>query len=52
MAMLIAEHDGQVPGQMDALTRLPGIGRKSANVILGNVYGVPGIVVDTPRGAG
>ena len=50
MAMLIAEHDGQVPGQMDALTRLPGIGRKSANVILGNVYGVPGIVVDTHVG--
>ena len=37
MAMLIAEHGGQVPGHMDALTRLPGIGRKSANVILGNV---------------
>lgn len=50
MAMLIAEHDGQVPGQMDALTRLPGIGRKSANVILGNAYGVPGIVVDTHVG--
>ena len=50
MAMLIAEHDGQVPGRMDALTCLPGIGRKSANVILGNVYGVPGIVVDTHVG--
>lgn len=50
MAMLIDEHDGQVPGQMDALIRLPGIGRKSANVILGNVYGVPGIVVDTHVG--
>jgi endonuclease-3 len=50
MAMLIVDHDGQVPGQMDALTRLPGIGRKSANVILGNVYGVPGIVVDTHVG--
>ena len=47
MTLLVAEHNGQVPGQMDALTRLPGIGRKSANVILGNVYGVPGIVVDT-----
>ena len=35
MAMLIDEHDGQVPGHMEALTRLPGIGRKSANVILG-----------------
>ena len=50
MGMLIAEHDGQVPGQMDALLGLPGIGRKSANVILGNVYGVPGIVVDTHVG--
>ena len=50
MAILIAEHDGQVPGHMDALLRLPGIGRKSANVILGNVYGVPGIVVDTHVG--
>ena len=50
MTLLIAEHNGQVPGQMDALTRLPGIGRKSANVILGNVYGVPGIVVDTHVG--
>ncbi len=50
MGMLLAEHDGQVPGQMDALLGLPGIGRKSANVILGNVYGVPGIVVDTHVG--
>ena len=50
LGMLIAEHDGQVPGQMDALLGLPGIGRKSANVILGNVYGVPGIVVDTHVG--
>lgn len=50
MGMLIAEHDGQVPGQMDALLGLPGIGRKSAHVILGNVYGVPGIVVDTHVG--
>lgn len=50
MGMLLAEHDGQVPGQMEALLGLPGIGRKSANVILGNVYGVPGIVVDTHVG--
>lgn len=50
MAMLIVEHDGQVPGQMDALTHLPGIGRKSANVILGNAHGVPGIAVDTHVG--
>ena len=50
MAMLIDEYDGQVPGHMDALLGLPGIGRKSANVILSNVYGVPGIVVDTHVG--
>ena len=50
MAILIAEHQGQVPAEMDALTRLPGIGRKSANVILGNIYKVPGIVVDTHVG--
>ncbi len=50
MAILIREYDGQVPKQMDALLGLPGIGRKSANVILGNVYGVPGVVVDTHVG--
>ena len=42
-----AEHDGEIPGTMDALTGLPGVGRKTANVILGNAFGVPGIVVDT-----
>lgn len=50
MEILIAEYGGEVPGAMDALTRLPGIGRKSANVILGNIYSVPGIVVDTHVG--
>ena len=50
MGILIAEHQGQVPAEMDALTQLPGIGRKSANVILGNIYKVPGIVVDTHVG--
>lgn len=50
MEILLAEHDGQVPGEMDALTRLPGLGRKSANVLLGNIFGVPGIVVDTHVG--
>lgn len=38
---------GKVPDKMDELTKLPGIGRKTANVILGNAYGIPGIVVDT-----
>ena len=47
MQIIVDQHDGQVPAEMDALTRLPGVGRKSANVILGNVFGVPGLVVDT-----
>lgn len=42
-----ARHDGAVPRTMEELTALPGIGRKSANVILGNAFGIPGIVVDT-----
>lgn len=50
MQILIDQHDGQVPGDMDELTKLPGIGRKSANVLLGNIFGVPGIVVDTHVG--
>lgn len=45
---LVAEHGGAVPRTMDALTRLPGVGRKTANVILGNAFGInDGIVVDT-----
>jgi endonuclease-3 len=47
MEALIAEHQGSVPAKMEALTRLPGVGRKTANVILGNVFETPGIVVDT-----
>jgi endonuclease-3 len=39
--------DGQVPQTMDALITLPGVGRKTANVILGNAFGQPSIVVDT-----
>ena len=46
--VLVQEHGGQVPRTMDALTRLPGVGRKTANVVLGNAFGVnDGIVVDT-----
>jgi endonuclease-3 len=41
------EHGGEVPQEMDALTRLPGIGRKTANVIRGGAWGFPGITVDT-----
>ncbi|MEV4515006.1 endonuclease III [Dactylosporangium sp. NPDC049525] len=44
---LIDRHDGEVPGTLDELVGLPGIGRKTANVILGNAFGVPGITVDT-----
>ena len=45
---LVARYAGQVPAAMEALVRLPGIGRKTANVILGNAYGMAeGIVVDT-----
>lgn len=46
-AELVSRHDGQVPADMEALTSLPGIGRKSANVVLGNAFGRnEGIVVD------
>lgn len=46
--MLAAEYGGRVPDTMEALLRLPGVGRKSANLILGDVYRVPGsVVVDT-----
>lgn len=44
---LLAKHGGKVPGDMESLTKLPGIGRKTANVILGNAFDVPGIAVDT-----
>lgn len=43
---LVAEHGGQVPAAMDALTTLPGVGRKTANVVLGHALGVPGLPVD------
>jgi endonuclease-3 len=45
--VLVDEHGGEVPGTMKDLFGLPGIGRKTANVILGNAFGVPGITVDT-----
>ncbi len=44
---VVREHGGEIPATMETLTRLPGVGRKTANVILGNAFGVPGIVVDT-----
>src|SRR5262245_57576264 len=45
--VLTEQYDGEVPGKMADLVGLPGIGRKTANVILGNAFGVPGITVDT-----
>jgi endonuclease III len=44
---IVEEHGGKVPGTMEELVVLPGIGRKTANVILGNAFDVPGITVDT-----
>jgi endonuclease-3 len=45
---VVADHDGEIPASMEALVRLPGVGRKTANVILGNAFGMnEGIVVDT-----
>ncbi|MEU1764974.1 endonuclease III [Streptomyces rimosus] len=42
--------DGEVPGRLEDLVTLPGVGRKTANVVLGNAFGVPGITVDTHFG--
>jgi len=47
---LVERYDGEVPASLDALVTLPGIGRKTANVILGNAFDVPGITVDTHFG--
>ncbi|GAA1913744.1 hypothetical protein GCM10009737_13840 [Nocardioides lentus] len=49
-AALVADHGGQVPASLDELVRLPGVGRKTANVVLGNAFDVPGITVDTHLG--
>jgi endonuclease III len=46
-ADIVAKHGGQVPRTLEDLTALRGVGRKTANVVLGNAYGVPGVVVDT-----
>ena len=47
MKMLQNEYDGKVPDDFKALLKLPGVGRKSANLIMGDVYGQPAIVTDT-----
>jgi endonuclease-3 len=44
---VLAQHGGEVPRTMEELTKLRGVGRKTANVVLGNAFGVPGVVVDT-----
>ncbi len=44
---IVERHNGQVPSTMEELTKLGGVGRKTANVVLGNVFGIPGVVVDT-----
>ncbi|MFD2417608.1 endonuclease III [Amycolatopsis pigmentata] len=49
-AALVERFDGEVPGKLDDLVTLPGVGRKTANVVLGNAFDVPGITVDTHFG--
>lgn len=47
---IVEKHGERVPDNLDALTQLRGVGRKTANVVLGNAFGVPGMVVDTHVG--
>ncbi|WP_159611998.1 endonuclease III [Glutamicibacter sp. JC586] len=49
-AALVERHHGEVPPTLEELIKLPGVGRKTANVVLGNAFGVPGITVDTHFG--
>jgi endonuclease III len=49
-AALVADHNGEVPPRLEDLVKLPGVGRKTANVVLGNAFDVPGITVDTHFG--
>ncbi|MBS4752081.1 endonuclease III [Nocardioides sp. zg-ZUI104] len=49
-ATLVERYDGQVPGRLEDLVTLPGVGRKTASVVLGNAFDVPGITVDTHFG--
>ncbi|HTK32311.1 MAG TPA: endonuclease III [Candidatus Saccharimonadaceae bacterium] len=46
-ADIVTLHGGEVPRTLEALTALRGVGRKTANVVLGNAFGIPGLVVDT-----
>ena len=45
--MLLSEYDGEVPKELEKLIVLPGVGRKTANVVRGNIFDIPSIVVDT-----
>jgi endonuclease III len=47
---LVERFDGEVPPRLEDLVTLPGVGRKTANVVLGNAFGIPGITVDTHFG--
>ena len=49
-AVLVERFGGEVPGRLEDLVTLPGVGRKTANVVLGDAFGVPGITVDTHFG--
>jgi len=49
-AALVERHGGEVPPRLTDLVALPGVGRKTANVVLGNAFGIPGITVDTHFG--
>src|SRR5690625_6578263 len=44
---LVEDHEGEVPDTLEELIKLPGVGRKTAFVVLGNAFGVPGITTDT-----
>src|SRR6478735_280492 len=44
---IVEQHGGRVPGRLADLVKLPGVGRKTANVVLGNAFGIPGITTDT-----
>ncbi|MDD5764778.1 MAG: endonuclease III [Candidatus Marinimicrobia bacterium] len=47
MQSVVAKFGGEIPGTLDELVQLEGVGRKTANVVLGDAFGVPGVVVDT-----
>jgi endonuclease-3 len=49
-AAIVERYDGEVPPRLEDLVTLPGVGRKTANVVLGNAFGIPGITVDTHVG--